>query len=58
MMAVFRVESKATDVVITFNIPIVSVDGGAVGNDGVATSETDFDTFVRSFRIIDFGLFA
>ena len=57
-MAVFRVKSKAIDVVITFNIPIVSVDGGAVGNDGVATSETDFDTFVRSFRIIDFGLFA
>ena len=58
MMAVFRVESKAVDVVVTFNIPVVSVDGGAVGNEGVTTSETDFDTFVRSFRIIDFGLFA
>jgi len=45
-------------VVVTFNIPVVSVDGGAVGNEGVTTSETDFDTFVRSFRIIDLGLFA
>jgi len=57
-MAVFRVESKAVDVVVTFNIPIVSVDGGAVGNEGVAKSQTDFNTFVRSFRIIDFDLFA
>jgi len=58
LMAVFRVESKAVDVVVTFNIPIVSVDGGAVGNEGVAKSQTDFNTFVRSFRIIDFDLFA
>ena len=57
MMAVFRVESKAIDVVVTFNIPVVSVDGGAVGNEGVERSEMDFDIFVRSFRIIDFGLF-
>lgn len=57
MMAVFRVESKGVDVVVTFNIPIFSVDGGAVGNAGIANSATDFDTFVRSFRIIDFGLF-
>jgi len=58
MMAVFCVESKAIDVVVTFNIPIVSVDGGAVGIEGVERSETDFDNFVRSFRISDFGLFA
>ena len=58
MMAVFRVESKAIDVVVTFNIPVVSADGGAIGNEDVERFETDFDTFVRSFRIIDFGLFA
>ena len=58
MMAVFRVESKAIDVVVTFNIPIVSADGGAVGIEGVERSETDFDIFVRSFCISDFGLFA
>jgi hypothetical protein len=57
MMAVFRVESSLIDVVITFNIPVVSGDGGAVGAEGVARSETHFDTFVRSFRIIDFDLF-
>lgn len=57
MMAVFRVESKAIDVVVTFNIPVVSVYGGAVGNEGVERSETDFDIFVRSFRISDFSLF-
>ena len=58
MMAVFRVESKAIDVVVTFNIPIVSADGGAVGIEGVERSETDFDIFVRSFCISDFDLFA
>ncbi|KAF8803553.1 Mog1p/PsbP-like protein [Phlegmacium glaucopus] len=58
LMALFRVESKAVDVVVTFNIPVVSVDGGAVGNEDVAKYETDFDTFIRSFHIIDFGLFA
>lgn len=58
MMAVFRVESKSIDVVVTLNIPVVSVDGGAVGNEGVEKYETDFDIFVRSFCIIDFGLFA
>ena len=57
MMALFRVESKAIDLVVTFNTPIVSVDGGAVGNEGVERSETDFDIFVRSLRIHDFGLF-
>ena len=58
MMALFRVESKAIDVVVTFNIPVVLASEGTVGNGDVATSEMDFDTFVRSFRIIDFGLFA
>lgn len=56
-MALFRVESKAIDLVVTFNTPVVSVDGGAVGNEGVERSETDFDIFVRSLRIHDFGLF-
>lgn len=57
-MAVFRVESKAIDVVVTFNIPVISVDGGAVGNEDAERSELDFDIFIRSFRILDFGLFA
>lgn len=58
MMAVFRVESKATDVVVTFNIPLVSVNGGTVENEGAVESEADFHTFVRSFCIVDLGLFA
>lgn len=56
-MALFRIESKAIDVVVTFNIPIVSTDSGAVGNEGVVRSEMDFDAFIRSFCITDFGLF-
>jgi hypothetical protein len=58
MMAVFRVVSKAIDVVVTFNIPIVSVDGGAVGVEGVEIYEKHFYDFVRSFCISDYDLFA
>ncbi|KAF8969805.1 hypothetical protein BDZ97DRAFT_160880 [Flammula alnicola] len=57
-MALFRVESKAADLVLTFNVPVESVDGGAVDSGGLENAEADFNTFVRSLRIVDFGLFA
>ncbi|KAF8162994.1 hypothetical protein B0H34DRAFT_672100 [Crassisporium funariophilum] len=57
-MALFRVESKSVDMVLTFNVPVVAGDGGAVGNEGLAKSERDFMTFVRSLHIVDYGLFA
>jgi hypothetical protein len=58
LMALYRVEEKAIDLVVTFNVPVIAEDGGAVGPDGLKASKEQFDTFVRSLRIVDFGLFA
>lgn len=58
LMAVFRVEDKDTDVVVTFNLPLEAADGGAVGGADLPKIESDFEAFTRSFRIVDFGLFA
>ena len=57
-MAVFRVEDKNIDVVVTFNIPVEAVDGGAVAAEDVAKVESDFGALVKSFRIVDYSLFA
>ncbi|KAG7092271.1 hypothetical protein E1B28_008633 [Marasmius oreades] len=57
-MALYRVPEKPIDLVVTFNVPVASLDGGAVDAEGVKTIERHFDTFVRSLRIIDFRLFA
>jgi len=58
LMAVYRVEEKDTDIVVTFNIPLSAVDGGAVAGDNLAKLQSDFDAFVKSFKIVDFDLFA
>jgi Ran-interacting Mog1 protein len=57
-MALYRVEDKAIDVVVTFNAPTQTEDGGSVGGEQLLAIERDFDTFIRSFQIKDFGLFA
>ncbi|KAF9264869.1 Mog1p/PsbP-like protein [Marasmius fiardii PR-910] len=57
-MALYRVEEKSIDLVVTFNVPLTSLDDGAVDAGGVKTYEHHFDTFVRSLRIVDFDLFA
>jgi len=58
LMALFRIESKRIDLVVTFNIPLEAVDGGVVNSRDMGKVEADFDTFSRSLRIVDFGLFA
>ena len=58
LMAVFRVDDKDIDVVATFNVPVEAVDGGAVGAADFDKVESDFGNFVKSFRIVDFSLFA
>lgn len=58
LMAVFRVEDKATDVVVTFNVPLEAADGGSVSGSELPKFESDFEAFIKSFRIVDFGLFA
>jgi hypothetical protein len=56
-MALFRVEDKRVDLVVTFNVPIESHDDGAVGEEGWKEMQIHFEAFVRSLRIVDFGLF-
>ncbi|KAL0577248.1 hypothetical protein V5O48_004736 [Marasmius crinis-equi] len=58
LMALYRVEEKPIDLVVTFNVPLTSADGGAVSAEGLKTVEGQFDTFIRSLRIVDYGLFA
>ncbi|CAA7267637.1 unnamed protein product [Cyclocybe aegerita] len=57
-MALFRIQDKSIDLVVTFNVPTSSVDGGAVNSTGVERAKADFSEFVSSLRIVDFGLFA
>ncbi|KAG7452702.1 Mog1p/PsbP-like protein [Guyanagaster necrorhizus] len=58
LMAVYRMEEEGIDLVVTFNVPLQSNDGGGVGEAGRDTARTQFDTFVRSLTVVDFGLFA
>lgn len=58
LMAVFRVEEKGIDLVVTFNVPLDAADGGAVGVSDLVKIESDFEAFVKSLCIVDFGLFA
>ncbi len=57
-MALYRIEPKAIDLVLTFNVPLDSVDEGKADDTTVEIAEADFDAFVRSLHIVDFGLFA
>lgn len=56
LLAVFRIESKNVDLVLSMNIPPGTVEGEA--NDGYQQAQRDFDTAVKSLRILDYGLFA
>jgi hypothetical protein len=57
-MALYRVETKNIDIIVTFNVPLISEDGGAVNAQELEEVKKHFDQFTRSFRIVDFGLFA
>ncbi|KAJ7063097.1 hypothetical protein C8F01DRAFT_1131514 [Mycena amicta] len=57
LMALYRIQDKPVDLVVTFNIPVQAQDSGAVNEDGWKNTQSHFDTFVRSLCIVDFGLF-
>ncbi|PPQ65092.1 hypothetical protein CVT24_003053 [Panaeolus cyanescens] len=58
-MALYRVESKGIDLVVTFNVPIEAVDqGAAVNSKEFEQAQKDFMAFSSSLIIEDFGLFA
>lgn len=56
-MALFRVESKSIDLVVTLNIPEVSPVGDSDGDIDRQRADEDFNTFVASLRIVDIDLF-
>lgn len=58
LLALYRIEDKKIDLVVSANIPTVAEDGGAVDEAGYESVKADFDTLVRSLCIVDFGLFA
>jgi hypothetical protein len=57
-MGLFRVKEKPIDLVVTYNIPVHSEDGGAVGDEGWSVANADFGSLVSTLKIVDFGLFA
>lgn len=57
LMALYRVEHKGVDVVMTMNIPMSASDGEEVGEQGFTAAKADFDTAARSLQIVDYGLF-
>jgi Ran-interacting Mog1 protein len=57
ILALYRVERKKVDLVVTINIPMTSSDSGSVSEEGWKMAQADFQTFVTSLRIIDFDLF-
>nr|GAT61231.1 predicted protein [Mycena chlorophos] len=58
LMGLYRIQEKPVDLVVTFNVPVRAQDKGAVDEDGWKQAQTQFEAFVRSLRIVDFGLFA
>ena len=56
LLAVFRIESKNVDLVLSMNVPLETVEG-KVDDARYQQARLDFDTAVKSLRILDFGLF-
>lgn len=53
LLGLFRIPSNGVDLVVSFNVPTSSSDGGEF-----ASIEQDFNVLVKSLRIVDYGLFA
>ena len=58
-VALFRIEAKGVDLVLTINMPISMAEDTQPGDDGVLQdSKQKFDAAARSLKILDFDLFA
>ncbi|PFH52375.1 hypothetical protein AMATHDRAFT_2111 [Amanita thiersii Skay4041] len=53
LMALYRIEDKNVDIVVTFNVPLESVDV-----DKVIKTEADFQAMASTLHIINYSLFA
>ena len=58
LLAVFRVDAKNTDIVLTCNVPVETTIGTGVGLDALSGELEVFKKAVEEFKIVDFGLFA
>lgn len=56
LLAVFRIESKNVDLVLSMNIPLGAVED-RIDDAKYQQAQLDFDTAVESLRILDFRLF-
>jgi len=56
LLAAFRIKSKNVDLVLSMNIPLETVEG-KVDDAKHKQAQLDFDTAVKSLRILDLGLF-
>ncbi|KAH8107204.1 Mog1p/PsbP-like protein, partial [Cristinia sonorae] len=57
-MALYRVEDKNVDLLLVMNVPISTLDGGALGEQEVLAAKEEFETAALTLQIMDFGLFA
>jgi len=57
-MAIYRIESKRIDLVLTMNVPVGASEGDAVDELGIEAAKADFDVAATSLHIIDYSLFA
>jgi len=58
LMAVYRIEQKNTDLVVTFNIPKLVQQGSQIEEKTQLAAAEHFKIFVKSLQIVDLGLFA
>ena len=57
-VALFRVESKKNDIVLTVNVPTTTGSRSVDGTDVVETYKSAFLSAAGSLKIVDYGLFA
>ncbi|KAL4251637.1 MOG1 family protein [Abortiporus biennis] len=57
-LALYRIEQKNVDLVMTMNVPVRASDGGEVPREQAIAAEKTFETAAKSLKILDFGLFA
>lgn len=58
LLALYRIETKKVDLVLTMNIPVKTSEPGAVSAEGFLAAKRDFDVAALSLNIVDYGLFA
>jgi hypothetical protein len=57
-VALYRVERKGVDLVLTLNFPMGVGDGNTRTEEQYMRAQSDFDAIATSLRIMDFNLFA